>query len=354
MGIYKVKGKKKESWYIDLYVDGRRKRRAIGSEKDAENALIATKADILRGEFRFKSKIRKDLKDFSDEYLEYAKVNKRSWTRDEIALEHLKSFFKGKILSKISARDIEDYKQKRLEKVKPPTVNRELAILKHMFNLAIKWKYADVNPVKEVEFFQERELATKILKKDEAQRLIEASNGNLRPLIIMALNTGMRRGELLKLKWNDLDFDNHFIYIKETKTAKMRKVPMSPMVERTLKSTEKKCDYVFQSRKTKKGQKSIRGGWQTACDRAGIQDFRFHDLRHTAATWMVAAGIDLVTVKEILGHANIKTTMRYAHPTPENKRKAVNALAAILGEKMDIIRSQEEEGQIESSLLSDN
>ena len=354
MGIYKVKGKKKESWYIDLYVDGRRVRKAVGSKKDAENALAATKADVLRGEFRFKSKIRKGLEDFSEEYLEYAKANKRSWTRDEIILEHLKSFFKGKILSKISARDIEDYKQKRLEKVKPPTVNRELAILKHMFNLAIKWKYVDTNPVKEVEFFQERELATRTLKKDEAQRLIEASNGNLKPLIIVALNTGMRRGELLKLKWNDLDFDNHFIYIKETKTAKVRKVPMSPMVERTLKSIERKCEFVFQSPKTKKGQKDVRTGWRNACERAGIHDFRFHDLRHTAATWMVAVGIDLVTVKEILGHANIKTTMRYAHPTPENKRKAVNALAAILGEKMDIIRSYEEDSKPETSLLSNN
>lgn len=354
MGIYKVKGKKGESWYIDLYVDGRRKRKAVGSKKDAENALAATKADVLRGEFRFKSKIRKELEDFSYEYLEYAKVSKRSWTRDEIALEHLKSFFKGKILSKISARDIEDYKQKRLEKVKPPTINRELAILKHMFNLAIKWKYVNENPVREVEFFQERELAIRTLKKDEAQRLIEASNGNLKPLIIVALNTGMRRGELLKLKWNDLDFDNHFIYIKETKTARVRKVPMSQMVEKALKSIEKKCDHVFQSRKTKKGQKSIRGRWRTACDKIGIQDFRFHDLRHTAATWMVAAGIDLVTVKEILGHTNIKTTMRYAHPTPENKRKAVNALAAILGEEIDINRPHEEESQVKTSLLSDN
>jgi integrase len=350
MGIYKV-GQK---WYIDLYVDGRRIRKAVGSKKDAENALAATKADVLRGEFRFKSKIRKSFEDFSEEYLEYAKANKRSWTRDEIILEHLKGHFKDRILSRISAKDVEDYKQKRLEKVKPPTINRELAILKHMFNLAIRWKYVDGNPVKEVEFFQERELATKTLKKDEAQRLIEASNGNLKPLIIMALNTGMRRGELLKLKWGDLDFDNHFICIKETKTAKVRKVPMNLMVERTLKGIERKCDHVFQSPKTKKRQRHIRTGWHNACDRAGIHDFRFHDLRHTAATWMVAAGIDLVTVKEILGHANIKTTMRYAHPTPENKRKAVNSLAAILGEKVVTIRSYKEDSQVETSLLSDN
>lgn len=354
MGIYKVKGKKGEIWYIDLYVDGRRIRKAVGSKKDAENALVATKADILRGEFKFKSKIRKKFEDFSKEYLEYAKVNKKSWTRDEIILEHLKGHFKGKILSKISAKDIEEYKQKRLEKVKPPTVNRELAILKNMFFLAMKWKYADENPVKQVKFFQERQLAIRTLKKDEAKRLIEAAGDHLKPIIKTALGTGMRRGELLKLKWNDIDFDNHFIYLKETKTGVIRKVPMSQMVERTLRDIKRKCEFVFQSPRTKKRQKHIRTAWYNACERAGIQDLRFHDLRHTAATWMVAAGIDLVTVKDILGHANIKTTMRYAHPTPENKRKAVDALAAILGEKVVTIRSYEEKERLETSLLSDN
>ena len=351
MGIYKIK----EIYYIDFYHDGRRVRKAIGeNKKDAENALTATKADILRREFKFKREIRKGFEDFAKEYLEYAKVNKRSWTRDEIVLKHLESHLKGKTLSRIGVKDIDDYKQKRLKEVKPATINRELAILKHMFSLAIKWKYVDENPVKQVEFFQEPQLAIRTLNKDDAKKLIEAASDHLRPIIIVALNTGMRRGELLNLKWKDIDFDNHFIYIKKTKTGMIRKIPMSPMVEKTLEGIERRCDYIFQSPRTKEGLKHIRTGWYNTCDRAGIKDFRFHDLRHTAATWMVAAGIDLVTVKEILGHVNIKTTMRYAHPTPENKRKAVNALAAILGEKIDINRSYEEKSQVATALLSVN
>lgn len=350
MGIYKV-GQK---YYIDFYADGRRIRKAVGSRKDAENAITAVKADILRREFKFKREARKRFEDFSEEYLEYAKANKRSWIRDEICLKHLKAQFNGKILSRIVPKDIEDYKQKRLEKVKPATVNRELAILKFMFSLAIKWKYADENPVKQVKFFQECQLAMRTLKEDEAKKLIEVASLHLKPIIILALNTGMRRGELLDLRWKDIDFDNHFIYIKKTKTGMTRKIPMSLLVEKTLNDIERKNDFVFQNPKTKECFKHIRTEWHNTCKRAGIKDFRFHDLRHTAATWMVASGIDLVTVKDILGHENIKTTMRYAHPTPENKRKAVNALAAILGEKMVTIRSYKEKSKVETSLLSDN
>jgi len=350
MRVYQRSG----SWYIDFSHDGVRTRKKIGSKKDAENALSAIKVDILRGEYRFQKSVKKKFDKFADEYLEYAKANKRSWSREEIILNHLKSHFSEKLLSKINAKDIENYKQERLEKVKPPTINRELAQLKFMYNLAKKWKYVDENPVKDVKFFQERQLATRTLSEKEARELIDKASGNLKPLIIIGLNTGMRRGELFNLRWNDIDFNMHFIYIKETKTGVTRKIPMSPLVEKTLRGVDRKFEFIFQSPKTRKKLKDIRTSWRSACERAGIQDLRFHDLRHTAATWMVAKGIDLVTVKEILGHANIKTTMRYAHPTPENKLRAVNVLAAILGEKDGTEMAQPEVSQVTKSLISSN
>ena len=97
--------------------------------------------------------------------------------------------------------------------------------------------------------------------------------------------------------------------------------------------------------KIKERIKDVKTTFKAACRRAGIRDLRFHDLKHTAATYMVTGGVDLVTVAEILGHADIKMTMRYAHPTPENKRKAVNVLAAIFGketQKEDTIITQED------------
>lgn len=343
-----------ETWYVDYYFAGRRTRKKVGGRRDAENALAAVKADILRGEYRFKAERKIRFEKFAEEYLKYAKANKRSWAREEIALGHFNPFFAGKLLTRITPKDIEDYKQKRLEKVKPSTINRELAQLKFMFNLAKKWKYANENPVKEVRFFQERQLAMRTINKEEARKLIDAAGDRLKSIIIVALNTGMRRGEILNLRWKDIDFDMHYIYIKESKTGMTRKIPMNPLVEKTLRNIDRKSELVFCSSISKGILNYMEREWRKACGKAKIKDFRFHDCRHTFATWMIIAGVDLVTVKEILGHANIQTTMRYAHPTPENKRRAVNIISSILGEKPDTIQAQKEKSQVETSLLSNN
>ena len=351
MGVYKVGN----IWYIDYYCEGRRVREPASKRKaEAEEMLEARKTDIKRGEFRLPGKRKIKFEKFAQEYMEYAKLNKRSWMRDEISLKHLLPHFKGMPLLKINPKHIEDYKRKRLDKVKPATINRELTLLKFMFSLAKKWKYANENPVKEVKFFQERQLVIHTLTKEEALKLIAVAGEHLKPIIMLALNTGMRRGEILNLRWNDVDFDRRFIYIKETKSGVMRKVPMNSLVIEALSKLERKNSFVFQNPKTNERLKHIRTAFYTARRKAGIEDFRFHDLRHTAATWMVAEGIDLVTVKEILGHADIKTTMRYAHPTPENKRKAVDALAGVLSEKVVTIRSYEEKRQDVNDLLSNN
>lgn len=330
MGIYKVKN----TYYIDLYADGRRVRRAVGNKKDAENALSALKADILRGEYRFKKDWKVRFEDFAKEYLEYAKINKRSWTRDESSLKNLLPHFKDMLLSKINPLHIEEYKKMRLEKVKTSTINRELTCLKHMFTIAEKFrKFNGKNPVKDVKFFQERQFIIRILDREEIKKLINASTGYLRAMIILALNTGMRKGEILNLKWNDIDFIEDYIYIKETKSNVIRKIPINSIVRTTLKGIKRENDFVFYSPKTETRFIDFFRSFKSACRKVDINDLRFHDLRHTAATLMVMGGIDLVTVSQILGHSTIQMTMKYAHPTPENKRKAVNVLGAIIGEK---------------------
>lgn len=329
-----------QRWYIDHYYEGRRIRKKVGSKKDAENALAAVRADILRGEYRFKLDKKIRFEKIAEKYLEYGKVNKkRSLERDRWSIENLKSHFKGMLFSKINPLHIEDYKKKRLENVQPATINRELATLKHMFNLAKKWKIAYENPVNDVKFFQERKIEMHILTEDEADRLIDASPDYLKPIIIVALNTGMRRGEILKLRWNDIDFNKHYLFIKETKSGIPRKVPMNSLVAEALKNINRESNFVFYNSKTDERLKNIYKAFKIACKTIGIPDLRFHDLRHSAATLMVTGGIDLVTVKDILGHSKIEMTMRYAHPTPENKRKAVAVLEAVFRKKMDTNRS---------------
>lgn len=343
MGIYKIK----DSWYIDFYADGRRIRKRVGSKRDAENALNAVKADILRGEYNFKKDRRVRFEDFAKEYLEYSKINKRSWGRDESSLNRLLPFFKDMLLSKITPLHIEDYKKLRIKKVKGSTVNRELICLQHMFTIAEKFrKFEGKNPVKEVKYFQESQYIMRVLDKEEIKQLIDASSGYLKSIIILALNTGMRKGEILNLRWNDIDFIEDYIYIKQSKSNVTRKIPMNSVVRNTLKSIKRENDFIFHSSKTGTRFTDFFRSFKTACRKVGITDLRFHDLRHTAATLMVMGGIDLVTVSQILGHSTIQMTMKYAHPTPENKRHAVNVLASAFKpekkEKVVINRSQEQ------------
>jgi len=350
MGVYKVGN----TWYIDYYCDGLRIRESVGPMKtEAKAALEARKGEIRTGKFHLKNEKQIFFEKFSNEYIKYAKVNKRSWRRDVASLKHLEPYFKGLSLSKITPKHIEDYKRNRLKKVKPATINRELALLSFMFNLARKWNYTNENPVKEVKSFQEQKIVMKILDREEAERLIEASEDRLKPLIIIALNTGMRRGEILSLCWKDIDFIDHYIFIKKTKSGVTRKVPMNSLVAATLKGCKRKSEFIFYDPKTD-GPLRIDKRFKTACKNAGISDLRFHDLRHTAATTLIMNGVDIVTVKEILGHSRIETTMRYSHPTPENKRKAVNVLATVFGQKVDTIRSYKENIIPVTSLFKNN
>jgi len=133
----------------------------------------------------------------------------------------------------------------------------------------------------------------------------------------------MRRNEILSLKWADVDF---------AKSGKSRKVPMNASVYGTLKTLPRmSAEFIFFNAETKAHVKDIKTAFKAACRRAEIKGVRLHDLRHTAASKMIEAGADLVTVSKILGHSSIQMTMRYAHPTPENMRLAVSKLGDILG-----------------------
>ena len=332
MAIYRVKGKKGESWGIDFYDNGQRIKKIIGSKQDAQHSLHLLKADSLRGELHLIKKSDMSFKELTEKYLEYGKINgKRSLERDECSVKALMGHFKYLKISQINPLDIERYKKKRLEeKRKPGTINRELACLKHMFNLARKWKLIRENPVSGVKLLKEEKYKMKILGKVEMGLLIAAAAEHLKPILIVALNTGMRRGEILSLSWNDIDFVNYNINVKNTKSGKDRIIPMNRLVTATLKKQDMSSKWIFPHPQRKdRALKDVSYSLRTACKKIGIEKFRFHDLRHTAATNMVKAGVDLVTIKEILGHSTIQMTMVYCHSSQESKRKAVQELKNI-------------------------
>ncbi|MDD5491202.1 MAG: site-specific integrase [bacterium] len=205
-----------------------------------------------------------------------------------------------------------------------------------MFNKGKEWGKASDNPVTKVKLFKENNKRIRYLELKEIKSLLDVCSKHLKPIVITALNTGMRKGEILGLKWKDLDFKQDFIYLEHTKNNELREIPMNKVLKDTLLSIEKNplSEYVFCD-KDGSSFKEVKRSFGTAMKKAGIKDFRFHDLRHTFASHLVMNGIDLLTVKELLGHKSIEMTLRYAHLSPNHKRRAVELLGAKMCEQVD-------------------
>jgi integrase len=332
MAVFEKNGK----WYIDYYHNGRRFRECAGTSKVlAKKALEARKGEIAQGRFGLsKSKKRVKFEEFSKDYLAFSKSYKRSYKRDTQHVGHLLEHFGDLYLEEISPLFIENYKAIRVNQVKPATVNRELACLKHMFSMAIRWQLATSNPVKEVKLFNEELPALRILSIEEQDRLINECSDRLKPIVITALNTGMRLGEILNMEWKHVDLDLRIITVTKTKTRENRIIPINSYLASILAKQPMIHQYVFPN-KDGKPFNSIKKGFHAAAKRAAIGHFRFHDLRHNFASNLVMEGVDLVTVKELLGHKQITTTMRYAHLSNEHKRMALERLQLRYGHQMD-------------------
>lgn len=328
MGVVQKRG----NWWLDYRYNGRRYRKKVGPSKSVAKAAWA-KIQIEIAENKFldiKKEQRIKLEDFADEYFElHCKVNHRSpESAAGSQIKVLKRYFPGKYLHEITPIEIEKFKAERVKEVSPATVNRALTCLKAIFNKAIKWrKFDGSNPVKEVKFFKEENHKLNYLEVEEIRRLILASQGAIKPVVIVALNTGMRRGEILNLKWQDIDFKQGIIELLKTKSGKKRMIPMNEDVKNILISVRKNPNspYIFCNRNGEP-LKDVRTAFATALRRAGVKRIRFHDLRHTFASQLVMSGADLNTVRELLGHSDLKTTLIYAHLSKDHKTRAVNAL----------------------------
>lgn len=257
--------------------------------------------------------------------MEHAKKSKRSWERDEETLKLAKAFFKRKRIDEVTSWDVERFKAARVKEVSKSTVNRELAVLKRLFTLAVDWNLVEKNPVKKVAMYRLEEKVMRVLSYEEEQKLIDAAASHFKPLIIVAINTGMRRGELLNLQWEQVDLQSGTLTIKHSKNGKVRHIPINKKAQEALESIpEPPTGHVFVYRGLP--IKVVKTAFAGAVRRAGIAHCTLHSTRHTFATRLVLAGVDLATVMQLMGHANISTTMKYAHPTPPHKREAVGRL----------------------------
>jgi integrase len=158
---------------------------------------------------------------------------------------------------------------------------------------------------------------------------LSGRRSHLRAIVVMAIHTGMRRGELLNLKWQHVDFERSLLYVTNTKTGHDRDVPVNSLVRSVLlelREISGSFEYVFTNPKTGTRLTEVKHGFVSACREANIEDFHFHDLRHTTGTRLADRGVDAFAIAELLGHRDLQTTKRYTHATEARRRRAVEDL----------------------------
>lgn len=319
---------------------GRRARRSTrtADRREAEAILAGWRLEAHRG----KDAQGQPVRTFDALMLAYLKgpsVDKRA-DRDKYSAKHLYRAFSGRDLASLLSSDIRAYiDARRVAGAQAGTINREIGLLSAALNYARQeWDWNIPNPA-QGRRLREPEGRVRWLTKEEAARLIQAAEaepqaGHLPDFIRLALHTGCRRNELLELEWSRVDLDSRLLLLEaqHTKSARRRTIPLNAMAYRALSNRAAfrkehcpKSPWVF-AHEDGSRMAACRRSFGNACKRAGITDFRIHDLRHTCAAWLVSAGVPLTEVRDLLGHSTIAMTERYAHLAPERVRIAVAAL----------------------------
>ncbi len=328
--------KKNGKWYCRFQLNGERHHYLCSgatTEKEArklENQFLYKLQQQQNGVIPKEVK-RIKLKVLNKLYDDYARINKKSYGRDSFT-KVISEYFKTETyVDTITTEDVEKFKLwlKTEKGYSNSTINKYRAALSKRFNLGISNKLIKENPVTEASAFKEDNYKVRYLTKEEEDRLykkIDELNPHIKPLVTTALKTGMRRGEIFHLKWDNIDFDYNFIEILESKSGKSRRIPLSDSLIKLFNEIPKTSEYVFINKETGKPYTDIKNSWHNVCNKANVKNFRFHDLRHTVATRMVEKGVPLPVVQEILGHAKISTTMRYVHSVGKQKLDAIKVL----------------------------
>jgi len=204
-----------------------------------------------------------------------------------------------------------------------------------IFTKAVEWEYLRENPAKRVKKFRLDNRRLIYLEKDEISRLLAACSRFFRPIVEVFILTGLRREELFRLKWSDIDFRLGVVHITKTKSGKPRQIPLNGRLRAIFKTLPRHIasDRVF-CQSDGKPWKDLRGSLAAAVEKAGItKHVTFHTLRHTFASQSVMSGVDLYTVSELLGHSSLEMTQRYAHLSQDHKTRAMAQLESYLSEE---------------------
>jgi integrase len=331
-GLYK----RGEVWWIDMVFRDRRVRKSLNTrnKKLAERIYHKIKNGALESQwFEVTTKSKKTFEDLMKHYLkeQSPRKSKLSQIRDRSASKHLLDFFGDMTLTNLSKRHVGEYKAKRrLDEAAPATINKELGLLKHAFNLAVKeWEWLNTNAISSVSLEPVNNARDRWLTWEEERALLEVCPGWLKEIVVFALNTGMRLGEIVNLKWKNVDLSRGVMTLVRSKNHLRASIPLNSAVYELLmmKPRLPRCEHIFCSKAdTRLNERNLKRAFMIAREKADLQDMRFHDLRHTFATRLVQNGVDLYRVQRLLGHKSHVMTQRYAHHCPESLRSAVKVL----------------------------
>lgn len=338
MGLYKRKDS--PNFWMSFRVGKRRTFESTGtSSKKLAQKIYAKRYTLTEGRFFKDQGETKTLKDMIERYSEEYLSRKEDPDRDKSTFRHLKEFFgEDTPLCEIE-ETIGLYEQFRRDAGRAPaTIVRELGILRRMFNIAIKrWRWVKENPVHFIELPVVRNERCRYLSKAEFEALDKVMAEQkepewLYPITRLALNTGLRQGNLLSLEFSWVDFEHRLIIIGGAHMKNMENlgIPLTDeayeILKARLKVRHKSTDLVFHEDGERVYTVKLQRAFKKVCKGAGIEDFRFHDLRHTFASYLRQKGVDLQVISQLLAHKDTRMTLRYAHLCVDNLRDAVSVL----------------------------
>jgi integrase len=339
---------------VDVSLKGRRLTRFTPNLTLARELESSLRADLLRDEFDISAHRVKSIPKLDDvwtRFLEWGKEHKKTWKIDEYNYStHLQPRFGSKTLDTITSFDVErlkiEMKRATSKQGRPytqATIKHQLVLMKRLYNLAQRWgMYSGDNPMTRVDIPRLDNQKTEILSDEETESLLNVLDTwpcrDTVAFIRFAMLSGMRRGELFRLKWEDIDFEHGIVRIVAPKGGKTMNVPVSSRALDVLRALPITATFVFPG-KNGEQRTDFKGPWQRIRKAAGLpDDFRFHGLRHNFASQLVSKGVDLAVIRELLTHKDTRTTARYSHLRPDAVKEAARKSAdIIMGAKKAVV-----------------
>jgi site-specific recombinase XerD len=324
-------------WVRHVDANGRLRREKAGTKSAAITLYRKRKTQALEGK-KLPEKLRRppvSFEEIAKDALRYSEAHKRTYSDDKQRMDRIRLWFKGRSAESITPQDIERHFAECVAQLKwaPSTVNHHRSVLSLAYRLAIRDGKLSVNPARATKHRREDNSRVRYLTDAEQAKLREvvaAKWSTHLPELDVALHTGLRRSEMYGLDWEDVNLANGYVRVKRGKNGDARYVRLNAVASKALTQLQKDPDQtgpVFIGRTGERLQSS-RHWFEDAIEEAEIDNFHWHDLRHTFASRLAMAGVGIRAIQELLGHKSLAMTVRYSHLSPDFQQEAVDKLVA--------------------------